>query len=55
MIDLTTAEGCAACRVPEREHATRWTEGVGWHAYKQPDTELIEARMRARYAAKETI
>lgn len=54
MIDLTTAEGCAICRVPEREHAQRWTEGAGWHSYEQPSTELIEARMRARYDAKGT-
>ena len=54
MTDLTTAEGCAVCRVPEREHGTRWAEGWGYHTYEKPPTELIEARMRSRYEAKGT-
>jgi hypothetical protein len=54
VIDLTTAEGCAHCRVPKRDHAQRWTEGAGWHAHVMPDTDLIEARMRARFNAKES-
>ncbi len=53
MIDLSTAEGCATCRIPEREHGTRWTEGVGYHPYEPPSTEVIEARIRARYEVKE--
>lgn len=55
MTDLVTVESCAACRIPEREHGKRWTESAGWHGYEQPSTELIEARMRARYDAKETL
>ncbi len=55
MIDLPPAEGCATCRIPEREHGTSWTEGVGYHPYARPSTEVIEARMRARYEAKETL
>jgi hypothetical protein len=54
VIDLTTVEGCAVCRVPKRDHAQRWTEGVGWHTHVMPDPELIKARMRARFNAKET-
>ncbi len=54
MTDLTTAEGCEVCGVSKREHGTRWSEAWGWHSYEQPPTELIEARMRTRYKAKET-
>jgi len=47
------AEGCAHCDVAERGHMQRWTAGVGWHTWKAPTTEQIEARMRARFNAKE--
>jgi hypothetical protein len=51
---VVPAEGCIHCGVAERAHAQRWVEGVGWHAWRAPSTELIEARMRARHEMKET-
>lgn len=54
MTDLTAAEGCDLCGLPERGHAQRWVEHVGWHPWIAPSIEKIQARMRARYEAKET-
>lgn len=47
-------EGCTHCGLPRHGHYQRWTEGVGWHPYELPGPELVQARMRARFDAKET-
>ena len=52
MIELATAESCAACDVPQREHCQRWTPAAGWHGWIAPDRALIAARIRVRYQAK---
>jgi hypothetical protein len=51
---IPTPEGCAECGWPRYGHHQRWTVIAGWHAYAIPGPELIQARMRARFNAKET-
>ncbi|WP_344613444.1 hypothetical protein [Dactylosporangium salmoneum] len=50
---LPLPEGCAECGWPRHGHYQRWTMNAGWHAYAPPNTDLIQARMRARSSAKE--
>lgn len=40
--------GCRWCGVPRREHAQRWTDGVGWHTHTEPTDEQRKARLTAR-------
>lgn len=42
-----TVNGCRWCGVPRREHAQRWTEGVGWHTHVEPTDEQRKARLLA--------
>ncbi|GAA0583105.1 hypothetical protein GCM10010172_80170 [Paractinoplanes ferrugineus] len=46
---MTTPESCRWCDGPKQGHGQRYTTGIGWHAYEAPETELIEARMQAKY------
>ncbi|MFE5582501.1 hypothetical protein [Kitasatospora sp. NPDC056531] len=46
--------GCQHCGIPEREHARRWTDGIGWHPWVQPRSSQTLARMKARRAARAT-
>jgi hypothetical protein len=40
--------GCRYCGQLEREHANRWTEGVGWHRYADPGDEVRKSRWKLR-------
>ncbi|MFJ6616643.1 hypothetical protein ACIQOW_03540 [Kitasatospora sp. NPDC091335] len=49
---MTEPNGCAHCDIALREHFRRWTPQCGWHAWVQPSTAQILARMQARRAAR---
>ncbi|WP_432156113.1 hypothetical protein [Streptomyces sp. bgisy153] len=49
---LVDPTACRHCGINQREHARRWTTGVGWHTWTLPEQDLIKARMLARRAAR---
>lgn len=47
MPDDTIPNGCRHCGTGRREHARRWTAGVGWHTWTAPSDQQRIARMRS--------
>lgn len=44
--------GCRRCGTEQRKHGRRWTASVGLHAWEQPTSAQIFARMKARRTAR---
>jgi len=47
-----TPMGCRWCGTPKQDHVQLWVPGKSWHGWTEPTREQIEARMRARFAAR---
>ncbi|MFJ8163855.1 hypothetical protein ACIRBY_23410 [Streptomyces sp. NPDC096136] len=43
-----TPSGCRHCGIPKGEHARRWKQPAGWHAWEPPSDRQILARMQMR-------
>ena len=45
---MVDPNGCAHCGVIEREHMSRWAEGIGMHNYGSPSNSQRLERMKNR-------
>jgi hypothetical protein len=50
--EWSTPSGCFWCGHAERNHASRWGTGVGFHQYVAPPQNVIKQRMLERQARR---